>query len=125
MCAAGAAWAQTLAPGTIKLLSKTPVFAPDLGIYSHRIGEQWLAGGASNTGGAVLLQRGRFKVDGGLLIKTSGVVLRGSGMGEEGTVLFAAGTDRRTLVRGHRDGRRASARAAPNDRGLGHARRAC
>ena len=49
--------------------------------------------------GAVLLQRGRYKVDGGLLIKTSGVVLRGSGMGEEGTVLFAAGTDRRTLVR--------------------------
>ena len=39
---------------TIKLLSDTPVTAPEFGIYSHRIGERWLAGGASNTGGAVL-----------------------------------------------------------------------
>jgi D-ribulokinase len=39
---------------TLKLLSATPVFAPQYGIYSHRIGEQWLAGGASNTGGVVL-----------------------------------------------------------------------
>lgn len=41
---------------TLKLLSATPVFAPQYGIYSHRIGEQWLAGGASNTGGATLKQ---------------------------------------------------------------------
>ena len=27
---------------------------PEQGIYSHRLGDQWLAGGASNTGGAVL-----------------------------------------------------------------------
>ncbi len=33
---------------------RTPVFAPEFGIYSHRIGGRWLAGGASNTGGAVL-----------------------------------------------------------------------
>ena len=39
---------------TIKLLSDRPVFAPEYGIYSHRIGNQWLAGGASNSGGAVL-----------------------------------------------------------------------
>lgn len=39
---------------TLKLLSQTPVFAPEFGIYSHRIGEQWLAGGASNTGGAAI-----------------------------------------------------------------------
>lgn len=39
---------------TLKLLSDKPVFAPQFGIYSHRIGESWLAGGASNTGGAVL-----------------------------------------------------------------------
>jgi sugar (pentulose or hexulose) kinase len=39
---------------TLKLLSAAPVFAPDFGIYSHRIGEQWLAGGASNTGGAAI-----------------------------------------------------------------------
>jgi len=41
---------------TIKLLSNAPVFAPEFGIYSHRIGDRWLAGGASNTGGGVLAQ---------------------------------------------------------------------
>ncbi len=41
---------------TIKLLSDGPVFAPDHGIYSHRIGDLWLAGGASNSGGGVLAE---------------------------------------------------------------------
>jgi sugar (pentulose or hexulose) kinase len=41
---------------TIKLLTGSPVFAPEYGIYSHRIGDAWLAGGASNSGGAVLLK---------------------------------------------------------------------
>jgi hypothetical protein len=48
--------------------------------------------------GAVLLQPGRFEVAGGLKIAASGVVLRGSGTGEGGTVLLATGHDRRTLV---------------------------
>lgn len=39
---------------TLKLLSDCPVFSPEYGIYSHRIGDQWLAGGASNSGGGVL-----------------------------------------------------------------------
>ncbi len=38
----------------LKLLSQTPVKASQYGIYSHRLGELWLTGGASNTGGAVL-----------------------------------------------------------------------
>ena len=38
----------------LKLMSDAPVFAPEYGIYSHRIGDVWLAGGASNTGGGVL-----------------------------------------------------------------------
>ncbi|MEJ2630702.1 MAG: FGGY-family carbohydrate kinase [Acidihalobacter sp.] len=38
----------------LKLLSSRPVFEPALGIYSHRLGKRWLAGGASNSGGAVL-----------------------------------------------------------------------
>ncbi|MQT15087.1 FGGY-family carbohydrate kinase [Segnochrobactrum spirostomi] len=38
----------------LKLLSDRPVFASDYGIYSHRIGDLWLPGGASNSGGAVL-----------------------------------------------------------------------
>jgi D-ribulokinase len=39
---------------TIKALCDKPVNAPQFGIYSHRIGDKWLAGGASNTGGKVL-----------------------------------------------------------------------
>ncbi len=38
----------------IKLLSLTRVDAAEYGIYSHRLGDLWLVGGASNTGGAVL-----------------------------------------------------------------------
>ncbi len=41
---------------TLKLLSERPVFSPEYGVYSHRIGDRWLAGGASNSGGEVLLQ---------------------------------------------------------------------
>ncbi|WDZ75337.1 FGGY-family carbohydrate kinase [Ensifer adhaerens] len=41
---------------TVKLLSDRPLFAPEYGLYSHRIGEMWLAGGASNTGGVVLAE---------------------------------------------------------------------
>ncbi|MCV2865091.1 FGGY-family carbohydrate kinase [Albidovulum sediminicola] len=40
---------------TIKILSDKPIFAPEYGIYSHRILGKWLAGGASNSGGAALL----------------------------------------------------------------------
>ena len=39
----------------IKFLSDQPVSDPALGIYSHRIKDMWLPGGASNTGGGVLL----------------------------------------------------------------------
>jgi len=61
--------------------------------------------------GAVLLLSGRHEVLGGLLITNSGVVLRGQGMGADGTTLVAAGFDRRTLVRV--SGRRSPAPAAP------------
>jgi len=40
----------------LKLLSKTRVDAGEYGIYSHWYGTAWLAGGASNAGGAVLRQ---------------------------------------------------------------------
>jgi sugar (pentulose or hexulose) kinase len=39
----------------LKLLSDKPIFAPGQGVYSHRLGDRWLAGGASNSGGAALL----------------------------------------------------------------------
>jgi sugar (pentulose or hexulose) kinase len=38
----------------IKQLSKHRIEAPEYGVYSHRYGELWLAGGASNAGAGVL-----------------------------------------------------------------------
>jgi sugar (pentulose or hexulose) kinase len=40
----------------LKLLSDTRVESTEHGVYSHWFGNRWLAGGASNTGGAVLRQ---------------------------------------------------------------------
>jgi sugar (pentulose or hexulose) kinase len=40
----------------VKQLSRTPIVSARDGIYSHRLGELWLPGGASNAGGAALLQ---------------------------------------------------------------------
>ncbi len=45
----------------LKLLSDKPIFSPEHGVYSHRLGSRWLAGGASNSGGTTLLQY--FKVE--------------------------------------------------------------
>ena len=45
----------------IKLLTNAPVYQPDAGVYSHRLKKMWLVGGASNTGGAVLLKH--FKIE--------------------------------------------------------------
>ena len=38
----------------LKMLTRQPVQAARYGVYSHRLGDLWLAGGASNAGGAVL-----------------------------------------------------------------------
>jgi sugar (pentulose or hexulose) kinase len=38
----------------VKVLSPTPLFAAQHGVYSQPLGSLWLAGGGSNTGGAVL-----------------------------------------------------------------------
>lgn len=48
--------------------------------------------------GAVLLQPGEYVIEGGLQLNASGVVLRGSGSGENGTVLLGAGYSRQTLI---------------------------
>ena len=45
----------------LKLLSDKPVFSAEHGVYSHRLLNRWLVGGASNSGGAVLLQY--FKIE--------------------------------------------------------------
>lgn len=49
--------------------------------------------------GAVLLQKGNYTLSGQLTLTSSGIVLRGSGMGKGGTVLIGAGKDRTTLIR--------------------------
>ncbi|CAB1276023.1 FGGY-family carbohydrate kinase [Candidatus Nitrosacidococcus tergens] len=40
----------------LKIITPQSIFNKDQGIYSHRLGDFWLAGGASNSGGAVLQQ---------------------------------------------------------------------
>lgn len=40
----------------LKILSPTAINSPKEGIYSHKINNAWLAGGASNAGGSVLRQ---------------------------------------------------------------------
>lgn len=40
----------------VKQLTDQPLFDADSGIYSHRLGNLWLPGGASNSGGAALAQ---------------------------------------------------------------------
>jgi len=40
----------------LKVLATHPVTDPRYGVYSHRFGNLWLVGGASNSGGAVLRQ---------------------------------------------------------------------
>lgn len=52
---------------------------------------------ANGNKGAVLLLKGTYKLQGRLILNTSGVVLRGSGT--EVTTLVAAGKDRETLLR--------------------------
>jgi D-ribulokinase len=39
----------------LKMLSNIPINAPRYGIYSHRVGQRYLVGGASNSGGGVLI----------------------------------------------------------------------
>lgn len=48
--------------------------------------------------GAVLLNKGLYRVNGSLKINATGVILRGSGSGTNGTILFAAGTDRESFI---------------------------
>jgi len=48
--------------------------------------------------GAVLLKKGNYQVAGQLTIRASGVVLRGEGQTDEGTVITAEGTSDRTLI---------------------------
>jgi len=48
--------------------------------------------------GAVLLEKGTYEVAGSLSVNASGIVLRGSGMNDNETILLATGQDRETLI---------------------------
>lgn len=48
--------------------------------------------------GVVLLGKGVFEVKGSIFIKTSGVVLRGSGIGSQGTTIIGTGDSRDNLI---------------------------
>jgi len=48
--------------------------------------------------GAVLLKSGTYEVRGSVRISDSGVVLRGEGDGEDGTVILGVGTEQRKLI---------------------------
>ncbi len=49
--------------------------------------------------GAILLEKGRYEINGQLQVNASGIVLRGSGMNEGGTVLYGAGTGRLAMIK--------------------------
>ncbi|HKX33386.1 MAG TPA: hypothetical protein VJ302_37255, partial [Blastocatellia bacterium] len=48
--------------------------------------------------GAILLKAGAYEVEGTVTIRASGIVLRGEGEGENGTLIRATGTTPRTLI---------------------------
>ncbi|WP_229223144.1 DUF6298 domain-containing protein [Dyadobacter endophyticus] len=54
---------------------------------------------ANGLRGAVLLGRGTHRILSGIVVKKSGVVIRGVGMGEHGTVLLGDGRTRETVIR--------------------------
>jgi sugar (pentulose or hexulose) kinase len=47
----------------VKYISKDPIFNKEFGIYSHKLGNKWLAGGASNVGGNILKNLFKDKID--------------------------------------------------------------
>lgn len=78
----------------------SPIQGDETGRIQNAI--DYVAGLPTDTNGlrgAVLLLKGRHEVLGGLSITNAGVVIRGQGMNEGGTLLLATGQDRRTLIK--------------------------
>lgn len=55
--------------------------------------------------GAILLKKGVYKIKGTLNINTSGIVLKGEGDDEAGTVLIATGKNKRSLIKAFGSGK--------------------
>ncbi|MCF8381557.1 MAG: hypothetical protein K9H49_18430 [Bacteroidales bacterium] len=49
--------------------------------------------------GAVLLKKGIYQIEGSVFINKSGIIFRGEGEGEDGTVIIASGTGDRPLIK--------------------------
>ena len=47
----------------VKYISEKPIFNKEYGIYSHKLGDKWLAGGASNVGGIILKHLFKDKIN--------------------------------------------------------------
>ena len=47
----------------VKAISDKPIFNKEFGVYSHRLGDKWLAGGASNVGGKIIKELFNDKID--------------------------------------------------------------
>ncbi|QIL41906.1 pectate lyase [Pedobacter sp. HDW13] len=84
---------------TVKIV--VPVVEGDATPYIQRAIDMVsaLQPGKNGLRGAVLLEKGTYQVAGILKISASGVIIRGSGMGENGTRIFATGLDRIGLIR--------------------------
>lgn len=67
---------------------------------------------AAGLRGAVLLEKGQYRIGGQLVISAGGVVLRGEGNAENGTVLIAAGKRERRLIEVRGEGKASAARSA-------------
>lgn len=48
--------------------------------------------------GTILLKHGKYRISGSIHIRSSGIILRGEGQGEDGTILVATGKGKRTLI---------------------------
>jgi hypothetical protein len=48
--------------------------------------------------GVVFLEKGTYTIEGSIRLHTTGVVLRGTGFGDDGTILVGAGKNRATLI---------------------------
>lgn len=81
------------------VLTLSPTGGDDTPIIQEAIDQvSGLEPGADGIKGAILLKKGRYTINGSLYIKSSGVVLRGEGQGEDGTVLYTPQQEKHNLI---------------------------
>ena len=88
---------------TIPVLSTAAVVEPGPGDAGSRIQDaidkvSRIQPNPQGYRGAVVIRKGRYPIAGSLHIRVGGIVLRGEGNGDDGTVLVATGTKQRSLI---------------------------